>query len=59
MGSNADLVKQGHGNVAIIMSRRRKFPSLQILCFGSCFVIFFFNVVTYFVFQLSAMYGAF
>ena len=37
MGSNADLVKQGHGNVAIIMSRRMKFPSLQILCFGSCF----------------------
>ena len=58
MGSNADLVKQGHGNVAIIMSRRMKLPSLQILCFGSCFV-FFFNVVTYFVLQSLAMYGAF
>ena len=30
MGSNADLVKQGHGNVAIIMSRRMKFPSSKI-----------------------------
>ena len=44
MGSNADLVKQAQGNVAIIMSRTMKFPSLQILCLGSCFAIFFLMV---------------
>ena len=59
MGSNADLVKQAHGNVAIIMSRTMKFPSLQILCLGFLFRHIFFNVVTYFVLQSSAMYGAF